>query len=147
MWCGPGTVQHICFDHLGFELNDTQAQTMCLLNAKEGVNAMGMANAFREIGLGDVKVHQGMSLGNLEGWRGRGAIVAVAYLEGGGRDDGHWSCVESVTPTLIGMYDPDVGYRSMPVRHFFTVWYDYDVDSDGRYILQDRVAVVGQRGA
>lgn len=147
MWCGPGTIQHICLDHLGVGLEDRRAQEICLLNAKEGVNALGMANAFREIGLENVAVYQGTLLDDLGRWRNQGAIVAVAYLEGGGRDDGHWSCVEKATSILIKMYDPDVGYRDMPARHFLTTWYDYDVDSDGNYILCDSVAVVGCPGA
>lgn len=143
MRCGPLVAKYIHTDCLMEEAQgDTYYDLICQLD-EDGVGMVGMQNAFTELGLYQVNAIGNCSKECLTKMLKEDSIViAVAYLEGAGRDDGHWSTVESFSEdeSLIELYDPDLGHnRFMPWEHFNITWYDYESD----YTLVPRPTVIG----
>jgi len=142
MRCGPRTLAHVAQYHLGIALSDEKSDALCQLTS-QGTSPEGMKHGLEGLGFRKVNIHERCSLDQVQKWLGEGAVVCAAYLEGGGVQDGHWSCLHSVNDWHVFLFDPDTGFRLAPVNYWLTFWLDFEVNGSGAYILKERLCVVG----
>jgi len=142
MRCGPKTLAHVSQYHLGVHLSDVDADAFAMLT-DQGTSPEGMANGLRKLRFRRFDIHERCSLEQAQKWLGEGAVVCAAYLEGGGVQDGHWSCIHSVNDFHVFLFDPDTGFRLIPLNKWLVDWLDYEENGSGAYILKERLCVVG----
>jgi len=123
--CGPASLKMV-FQYYGIEKTEDELANLAGYIPSKGVNADGLINAAKELGLNafykdfseikDLKEHV----------VGKKIPVIVDWFS---LDDGHYSVVVDMDDKNIYIQDPELGsLRTMELDTFKRVWFDFDGD-------------------
>jgi hypothetical protein len=141
MRCGPKSLQHVLKTYRNIAISDVEADIACQLDPKLGTSPYNLADAFRGYNfLVDVKT--GCTWEDLQRWHSSRYIIVLDYLDGGGKEDGHYVVLSDITDMHLTVWDSDInGTITWPRNSWRAFWLDFEKKEQG-YELVERLAIV-----
>ena len=120
--CGPAALRSALLA-FGIDRSEQDIARWAATTPADGTHAQDLADVATGLGI-DAKVVEHGTVQQIAKAIAAGAVVLVAWFS---TDEGHYSCVRSVSSQGVVLVDPETGAdRTMPLDEFTRVWFDFD---------------------